>query len=135
MSIASGVVREARQFSRRLRRRSTIPATPSVAPNSVTDACAVAVDGRPTIPSTALASRADPALEPLGAAPLCAPFARSSRVPEAVDGVAPPCVVHGLLKSFVGDGPADALAPRHVDPEGVPEPPLLSAPFAEKSSE
>ena len=44
-------------------------------------------------------------------------------------------MVHVLLRSVVGDVPADASAPRHVDPDGAPPAPLLSAPFAEKSSD
>jgi hypothetical protein len=67
-------------------------------------------------------------------APFRPPFPLPSPLPAAGDGVVPPSVVHGLLKSVVGDGPADAFAPRHVDPEGDPPPPL-SAPFAEKSSD
>jgi hypothetical protein len=96
---------------------------------------AVAVDGRPAMPSTAVFSRAAPALEPIGAAPLRVPFALSSRVLDTADGLVLPSAVQVLPKSVVGDGPADAFAPRHVDPEGPPEAPLLSAPFAEKSSD
>lgn len=102
-------------------------------PRNATEAGAVAVDGRPAIPRTAAASRADPALDPFVVAPLCGPFALWPL--ETVDGVAPLCAVHELVKSVVGDVPADAFAPRHVDPEGPPAAPLLSAPFAEKSSD
>lgn len=43
--------------------------------------------------------------------------------------------MHELLRSAVGDGPADALAPRHDDAEGCPAAPLPSALLAEKSSD
>ena len=62
-------------------------------------------------------------------------FAPPFPAPEGVDEVAPPPCVQGLLRSAVGDGPADVVAPRHVDPDGVPAPWLPSAWFAEKSSE
>ena len=130
---ACTVVREARQFFRRPCRRSTSPAIPSVVPSNATDAGAVAVDGRPVIPSTPAASRADPAPEPFEAAALCAPFALWPL--EIVDVVPPPCVVHELRRSVVGDVPADAFAPRHVDAEGFPPAALLSEPIAEKSSD
>ena len=130
---ASSLVRQARQFFRRLCRRSRRPATPSVVPSRATDAGAVAVDGRDAIPSTLAASRAAASLEPLAVVPFCVPF--PAPLPTALDEVAPLGVVHALLKSVVGDGPADASAPRHVDPEGVPPAALPSEPFAEKSSD
>ena len=130
---ASSVVREARQFFLRLCRRSASPATLSIVPSSATDAGAVAVEGRPSIPSTVVASRADPALERFVAAPPCTEFALW--LLEVVDGVAPPCAVHELVRSVVGDVPAEVFAPRHVDPEGPPPAPLLSEAFAEKSSD
>ena len=66
-------------------------------------------------------------------AALCAAFALW--LLEVVDGVAPPCAVHELVRSVVGDVPAEAFAPRHVDPEGPPLAPLPSEPFAEKLSD
>jgi hypothetical protein len=66
---------------------------------------------------------------------LCVLLARPSPLFEPVDELAPPCTVHVLLSSVVGDGPADVFATRHVDPEGAPAAPLPSDPFAEKSSE
>jgi len=39
------------------------------------------------------------------------------------------------LRSLVGEGPADAFAIKHAEPEGDPAAPLASEPFAEKSSD
>jgi hypothetical protein len=50
------------------------------------------------------------------------------------EGVAPLEAVQPLPRSVVGDKPADASAPRHVDPDGVPAAPLPE-PFALKSSD
>ena len=104
-------------------------------PSKATDAGVVAEEGRDAMPSRAAASREAPSLEPVAVDPLRAPFPLSSPLPGAVEGLVPPCVVHGLLRSVVGDAPADAFAPRHVDPEGDPPPPLPSVPFAEKFSD
>jgi hypothetical protein len=52
-----------------------------------------------------------------------------------VDGVPPPFAAQVLLRSVVGDGPADTSAARHEDPEGVPPAPFPFASFAPKSSE
>ena len=87
------------------------------------------------IPSTVAACRAVVALEPVEAAPFRIPLARPFPVFEAADRLASPCVVQVVLSSLVGDGPADMLARKHAEPEGVPAAPLPSEPFAEKSSE
>jgi hypothetical protein len=42
---------------------------------------------------------------------------------------------HEPLRSAVGDGPAEASARKHAEPDGVPDPPFPSELFAEKSSE
>lgn len=66
------------------------------------------------------------------ALPLFAPFA----VSEALNGVALSCAEQLLVRSVVGDAPADARAPRQDDAEGLPPPPPLpSALLAEKSSD
>ena len=98
-----------------------------VIPRSASEAGAVVVDGMDAIPSTPLAWSAVFALESIEAAlPLPPP------VP-TVEPVAL-CAVHVVPSSVVGDGPADALARRHDDPDGVPAAPLPPDPFAEKSS-
>jgi hypothetical protein len=53
---------------------------------------------------------------------------------EPAEGVAL-CSAHELLRSAVGDGPAEASARKHADPDGVPDAPFPSELFAEKSSE
>ena len=42
---------------------------------------------------------------------------------------------HAPLRSAVGDGPAEASARKHAEPDGAPDPPLPSELVAEKSSE
>ena len=39
------------------------------------------------------------------------------------------------MRSAAGDGPAEASARKHAEPDGVPDAPFPSEPFAEKSSE
>jgi hypothetical protein len=58
-------------------------------------------------------------------APFLAPLVVSPPVLEDVNAVAP-WPAHVPLSSVVGDGPADAVAPRHADPDGVPPAPLPS---------
>jgi hypothetical protein len=55
---------------------------------------------------------------------------------ESAGVAAPPLLdaVQPLPRSVVGDGPADTSAARHVDPDGVPAPPLPSELLALKSS-
>ena len=43
--------------------------------------------------------------------------------------------MHELLRSAAGDGPAEASARKHAEPDGVPAAPFPSEPFAEKSSD
>jgi len=92
------------------------------------------VDGSEPKPSTAPVSPVPVALEPFTADPLCAPFAPPFAPLWGAEEFAL-LWVHGLVRSAVGDGPADVLAPRHVDPDGVPAAPLPSARLAEKSSD
>ena len=96
-------------------------------PRSASDAGAVAVEGREAIPSRLLALLEAVALEPVEAA--------RSAVFDPVSELASLWAVQVVLSSLVGDGPADAFASRHADPDGVPAAPLPSEPFAEKSSE
>jgi hypothetical protein len=97
-------------------------------PRSASDAGAVVVEGRDAIPSKPRAWPDAVALDPVEAA-------LSFPVLDPVGELAIPCAVHVVLRSLVGVGPADALARKHADPEGVPAAPLPSEPFAEKSSE
>ena len=105
-------------------------------PTSASDPGSVAVDGRDSIPSRFLVLPEAVALELVDAASFCVPLARA---PALLDvGLDEPpsfSAVHALLSSLVGDGPADAFATRHVDPDGVPAAPLPPEPFAPKSSE
>jgi hypothetical protein len=108
---------------------------PRVIPSSAGDAGAVALDGSAVIPSRPVVLPAVRALESVEAAPLCVVPARPFAMFEGVDEFASAGEVQLLSSSLVGDGPADALATRHVDPDGVPAAPLPFEPFAEKSSE
>jgi hypothetical protein len=120
---------------RRLNRRSAKPAPPSVIPSSASDTGAVALDGRDVIPSKPVELPEVRAFESVDAAALCVVPPRPVPAVEPVDEFASPDAVHTLLSSVVGDGPADAFAPRHVDPEGVPAAPVPSDPFVAKSSD
>jgi hypothetical protein len=108
---------------------------PRVIPSSAGDAGAVALDGSAVIPSRPVVLPGVRALESVEAAPLCVVPARPFAMFAAVDEFASAGEVQLLSSSLVGDGPADALATRHVDPDGVPAAPLPFEPFAEKSSE
>lgn len=93
------------------------------------------------MPRTLAPSREFPVRESVETASLGVPSKPSSPVPApapapgAGDGVTPPWAAHPPLKSIVGEGPADASARRHADPEGVPAAPLPAASFPEKSSD
>ncbi len=104
-------------------------------PRSASDAGAVALEGRPAIPSRPVVLPEVRALESVEPAPLCVVPARPFAPFEAVDEFASAGEAQLLSSSLVGDGPADALATRHVDPDGVPAAPVPFEPFAEKSSE
>jgi hypothetical protein len=95
----------------------------------------VALDGRAVTPSRLVVLPEVRALESVAAAPLCVVPARPFALFETVDELASAGEVQLLSSSLVGDGPADAFATRHVDPDGVPAAPLPFEPFAEKSSE
>ena len=106
-----------------------------VIPSSASDAGAVALDGSAVIPSRPVVLPEVRALESVEAAPLCVVPARPFAMFEAVDEFASAGDVQLLSSSLVGDGPADAFATRHVEPDGVPAAPLPFEPFAETSSE
>ena len=74
------------------------------------------------------------ALEPVGTPPACPVFPDPFPALEP-DGATPLFAVQAALKSVVGDGPADASATRHADPEGVPAAPFPSGSLALKSSD
>jgi hypothetical protein len=99
-----------------------------VMPRSASDAGAVAVEGRDSIPRKPLAWSSVVALESIDAA-------RSFPVLDPVGALPMPCAVHVVPSSLVVDGPTDAFASKHADPDGAPAAPLPSEPFAEKSSD
>jgi hypothetical protein len=118
---------------RRLCRRRTTPATPSAAPSSVTLADAVALDGR-DMPSTVGSPLEMEDRESGVAAPFAAPLVVWPPVVGNLNAVASG-PAHVPVSSVAGDGPADASASGHADPEGAPPARLPPASFAEKSSD
>jgi hypothetical protein len=104
-------------------------------PSSASDAGAVAVDGRESIPSKLAACREVVALELTELAPFGVPLAPPFPVFDGMDELASPCAVQDEPRSLVGEGPADPFASKHAEPDGDPAAPLPSEPFAEKSSE
>lgn len=87
------------------------------------------------MPSTLPASRGFLSPESVETGPLGVPFSPGFPGLVSPEGVVPPCAAHPSLRSRLGDGPADASARRHAEPEGVPAAPLPSASLPEKSSE
>lgn len=111
--------------------------TMNMAPRSDADAPAVALEGSDAMPSTLMRFGESAAPEDVDDEPALAPFATFVVSPlfDPVVGTAPVPAAHESVSAVVGEGPAEALAPRHVDPDGSPAAALPSVPFAEKSSD
>jgi hypothetical protein len=104
-------------------------------PSNIPDSVVVAVDGRDEIPRTLAAllstfvfARAE---GDVPADPFALPAFPADEPRVGVAPVSP----HEPLRSAAGDGPAEASARKHAEPDGAPDPPFPSELFAEKSSE
>ena len=93
------------------------------------------MDGREAIPSRLAACREVVALESTEPIPFCVPLAPPLPSVDAVGELAALCAVQDELRSLVGEGPADAFASKHAEPDGDPAAPLPSEPLVEKSSD
>jgi hypothetical protein len=92
----------------------------------------VAVDGSDAMPRTFAAKLSPFVFERVVGVGLPDPFAFPADEP---DGGVAPCSPHESLTSAVGDGPAEASARKHAEPDGVPDAPFPSELSAEKSSD
>ena len=96
------------------------------------DPVLVAVEGSDEIPRRFTAAPSVPAFEPVVRAVFADPVALTADAP--ADDVAL-WSLHELFRSAAGDGPAEAPARKHAEPEGVPDVPLPSELFAATSSD